>query len=97
MRGRRLEGTKVDRDRQRQQVIEEVDDRQATEGRNCGSAKGSKQEKSSSCYGGKSQGEVGDFILSAILMLVSEWERITKDVTKGTQRTRWDLRDETHH
>ena len=59
MRGRRLEGTKVDRDRQRQQVIEEVEDRQATEGRNCGSAKGSKQEKSSSCYGGKSQGEVG--------------------------------------
>ena len=32
MRGRRLEGTKVDRDRQRQQVIEEVGNRQATEG-----------------------------------------------------------------
>ena len=43
---------------------------------------------------GKARERWGDFILSAILMLVSEWERITKDATKGTQRTRWDLRPE---
>ena len=31
---------------------------------------------------GKVRERWGDFILSAILMLVSEWERITKDATK---------------